>query len=63
MLISDQPDEKKSKRETVTYIVRGGDTLYQIAARYRMSVTELMDLNGKQTSSLSVGEELKVYKR
>ena len=26
-------------------------------------VSELMDLNEKQTSSLSVGEELKVYKQ
>jgi membrane-bound lytic murein transglycosylase D len=55
--------EKKPERATSLYIVRGGDTLYQIAKRFNMSVTELMDLNGKNTSSLSVGEELKVYRQ
>ena len=55
--------KQKPKREITIYIVRGGDTLYQIASRYEMSVTELMDLNSKQTSELSVGEELKVYRK
>lgn len=62
LIVSEPILQKKSDRETVIYIVRGGDTLYQIAAKYKMSVTDLMNLNEKKTSSLSVGEELKVYK-
>lgn len=63
LLISEQQEKTNVGKETVTYIVRGGDTLYQIAAKYRMTVTQLMDLNKKQDSRLSVGEELKVYKQ
>ena len=63
LLVGTIPNKTTTARETIIYIVRGGDTLYGIAEKYNMSVTELMDLNQKQSSSLSVGEELKVYKK
>ncbi|MFT4738783.1 MAG: membrane-bound lytic murein transglycosylase D [Cyclobacteriaceae bacterium] len=54
--------KKKAIRNEAVYIVRGGDTYYQIAKKYGMSVTELMDLNNKESTELSVGEELRVYR-
>jgi len=43
-----------------TYIVRSGDTLYQIARQHDMSVTELRQLNGIQGDILRVGQRLSV---
>ncbi|WP_421876093.1 LysM peptidoglycan-binding domain-containing protein [Marinoscillum sp.] len=45
-----------------TYTVRGGDSLYKIAKEYGMTVDELMKLNELSSSSLSVGQELRVKK-
>jgi LysM repeat protein len=44
-------------------VVNAGETLYSIARKYEMEVNELMRINDKKDSSLSVGEELTVYKR
>lgn len=43
-----------------TYIVQSGDTLYKIANRYGMSVTQLMEINDLETTKLSIGQILKV---
>lgn len=64
-LFIEEPREEvvqTAKKDTTIYIVKPGDTLYSIAKSHGMGVTELMDLNGKSDSSLSVGEELKVFK-
>lgn len=43
-----------------THQVQAGDTLYGISRRYRMTVEELMTLNQLDSSTISVGQLLKV---
>ena len=42
------------------YIVKSGDTLYAIANKYGTTVKNLMDLNNLSTTSLSIGQKLKI---
>ena len=42
------------------HIVQQGDTLYSLSRRYLTTVPELMQLNNMQSSSLSVGQQLRV---
>jgi hypothetical protein len=45
--------------EMLKYIVQEGDTLYDIALRYEVSIEELVRINRmKDPNSLSVGQEL-----
>ena len=41
-----------------TYIVKKGDSLYQIAKKYNTSVQKIKELNNLTTSSLSIGQQL-----
>ena len=43
-----------------TYTVKKGDNLYDIARRYNTSVINLMDLNNLTSTSLQIGQVLKV---
>lgn len=43
-----------------TYVVKSGDTLYKIANRYGMTVSQLMAINKLESTSLSIGQVLKV---
>lgn len=43
---------------TVTYVVKKGDTLYKIANKYKTSVSDIMKLNNLSSNLLSVGQEL-----
>lgn len=43
-----------------SYTVRAGDTLSKIAAQYRMDPAQLMRLNGLNSSTIQVGQKLKV---
>ena len=43
-----------------TYTVKKGDNLYDIARRYNTSVITLMDLNNLTSTSLQIGQVLKV---
>ena len=43
-----------------TYIVKKGDTLYGIAKKYGLSVDELKKYNNLNSSSLSIGQKLKI---
>ena len=43
-----------------TYIVKKGDTLYSIAKKYGLSVDELKKYNNLNSSSLSIGQKLKI---
>lgn len=53
--------ESASGKQTTTYTVVQGDTLYQIARKFNMSVDDILELNDMGTPDLSVGQKLKVY--
>ena len=44
--------------EYVIYTVKSGDSLYQIAQRYDISVNDIVNYNGLSTTSLSIGQKL-----
>ena len=46
--------------EFLTYTVRRGDNLYNIARKYGVSVDSLIELNNLKTNSLSIGQVLKI---
>ena len=52
----------KPKPKTITHTVVSGDTLYALAARYKVSVAELMQWNGLSNSNLRIGQNLIVKK-
>jgi len=52
----------KTTPKTLTHIVVAGDTLYALAARYKVSVAELMQWNNLSTSNLRIGQVLIVRK-
>ena len=54
---------KDADKELIIYVVRGGDSLYKIANEYGITVTELMEMNDMETTSLSVGDELKIIRK
>lgn len=45
-----------------TYTVKKGDNLYEIARRYNTSVIDLMNLNNLSSTTLQIGQVLKVRK-
>ena len=49
--------------EKHTYKVRSGDTLTQIANRFRVTVESLMIANGLRSSALRVGQQIVAYVR
>jgi membrane-bound lytic murein transglycosylase D len=60
-----QPEEKQPERQmqggtVVVHEVRLGETLLSIARRYGQEVRMLMELNGLQSSTLRVGQKLRV---
>ena len=57
----DIPDHLNHTTEAISiYTVQSGDTLYSIAKKYNISVRELMQLNQRTDTHLTVGEELRV---
>ena len=51
---------KKEITEENSYIVKSGDSLYKIAQNNNTTVSELMNLNNLQTTTLSIGQVLKL---
>ena len=49
-----------STTPTITYTVKSGDNLYNIAARYNTSVDAIKRLNNLTTNNLQIGEQLKI---
>ena len=45
---------------TITYIVKRGDSLYSIANKYNTSVSTIKSLNNLSSNSLSIGQSLKI---
>ncbi len=48
------------KNEEETYIVKKGDSLYKIAKKYGLTVSELMSYNNLKNTSLSIGQVLRI---
>ncbi len=45
---------------TAKYVVKSGDTLIGIAAKYKVSVQSIMTLNGLKDETIRIGDELKI---
>ena len=48
------------KPSYITYIVKRGDSLYSIAKQYNTTVSELMKDNGLKSTTLSIGQTLRI---
>ena len=57
---SSRPSHRSHKKRSVTYRVKMGDTLYQIAKRHRTSVQKIMRLNGLKSTKIKLGRRLKI---
>lgn len=49
---------QESNPTQVIYTVKSGDTLYRIANKYNLSVSELMKINNLSSNLLSIGQQL-----
>lgn len=47
-----------NQEETLKYIVKAGDTLYSIAKKYNVSVSELKTINNLPSDNLSIGQTI-----
>lgn len=61
--VSNNTVTPQTSPQSMTYVVKEGDTLYSISRRYLVSVDELMKMNRIQGSIISVGQELTVRSR
>lgn len=46
----------------IIYIVKQGDTLWNIAKRYKTTINNIMELNGLENDNLNVGEKLYIQR-
>ena len=49
-----------SPTNTVTYVVKRGDSLYSISQKYNVSVNDIINTNNLKSNILSIGQELKI---
>lgn len=56
------PKEDDETTEEEVYTVKSGDTLYSIASKYGLNVSELKSLNNLSNNNLSIGQKLIVSK-
>ena len=54
------PTENNEPQGTGFYIVKKGDSLYSIARQYNTTVDAIMKLNNLNSTSLSIGQTLKI---
>ncbi len=58
-----KPEQKTPKKPTATrHKVKAGDTLYQLAKKYGVSVKDIQQANSLSSTSLSIGQTLKIPK-
>lgn len=53
-------NDDENTEDIIIYVVRAGDSLYSIAKRYGMTVDELMKLNNLTSTTLKVGQPLRL---
>ncbi len=53
--------QKSDIKNMVNYRVKNGDTLWKIASRYDVSVTQIKKWNNLKSSKLAAGEKLRIY--
>ncbi|HSE83796.1 MAG TPA: LysM peptidoglycan-binding domain-containing protein [Thermodesulfobacteriota bacterium] len=49
--------------DTISYRVKRGDTLWEIARRYRVSISDIKRWNNLRSSTLALGDRLTIYSR
>ena len=54
---------KSSGSKQIFYTVRYGDTLSEIAVKYRTSVRKIKKWNGLRTDRIKAGQKLKIWTR
>lgn len=66
-LVANPPDgsylawkKTESPRSLLTYVIERGDTLSNIADKYRVSTEKIKKANGLRTDSIRIGQELKI---
>ncbi len=57
---SNQAKQGNTKSQTSSYKVKHGDSLYQIALKYNVSVSDLKQANGLSSDLIYVGQSLKI---
>lgn len=57
-LPSDKPNKIEQEKNTITYTVQKGDSLYSIARKYSTTIDKIKELNNLTTNLLSIGQEL-----
>ena len=60
--VDTKPKKQKPKKVKASrrYTVKRGDTLYSISRRFGMTVNDLKQINGLQSNTISIGQELKI---
>tara|TARA_B100000780_G_scaffold278007_1_gene250193 strand:- start:1186 stop:1998 length:813 start_codon:yes stop_codon:yes gene_type:complete len=51
---------KVTKNSSIQYLVKKGDTLYSISKKFKISVSEILNINNISGSKISVGQVLKL---
>ena len=56
----DLPWLKTLRQDALTHVIESGDTLSEIAVRYRVSFKSLKDFNGLRNDTIRLGQTLKI---
>lgn len=56
------PKESTDDKETITYTVKSGDSLYKIAEQYNTTVNAIKNANNLTSNLLSIGQVLEIPK-